>query len=92
MALTMQLISLLVSFVYGFFFCFTLNLNSRFIYSSNLFIRIVISFLFVLFHSLLYFLILMRINNGYIHIYFLLCIILGYLMCKVVYKKFVKRK
>ena len=92
MVLSVQVISLLVSFLYGIFFYLTLELNFRFIYCSNLFIRIVISFLFVLFHSLLYFLILMRINNGYIHIYFLLCIILGYLMCKVVYKKFVKRK
>ena len=90
MILGVQVISLLISFCYGIFFCLTLELNSRFIYSSNLFVRIIYSLLFVAFHTLLYFIILMYINNGYIHIYFLLCILLGYFMCKVVYKRFVK--
>lgn len=92
MVLDVQVISLLVSFLYGIFFCLTLELNYKFIYSSNLFVRIIYSLVFVIFHTLLYFLILMRINNGYVHVYFLFCIMLGYLMCKVVYKRFVKRK
>lgn len=92
MVLGVQVISLLISFAYGIFFYLTLEINSRFIYCSNLFVRIVYSFVFVIFHTLLYFLILMYINNGYVHIYFLLCIIFGYLMCKVVYKRFVKKK
>lgn len=91
MVLSVQVISLLVSFLYGIFFYLTLEINSRFIYYSNFFVRIVYSFLFVIFHTLLYFLFLMYINNGYVHIYFLFCMILGYLMCKVVYKRFVKR-
>lgn len=92
MILGVQVISLLVSFGYGIFFYLTLELNSRFIYSSNLFVRIVYSLLFVVFHTLLYFLILMYINNGYVHLYFILCIMIGYLMCKVVYKRFEKRR
>lgn len=90
MILGVQVISLLVSFCYGIFFYLTLELNSRFIYSSNLFVKIFCSLLFIIFHTLLYFITLMYINNGYVHVYFLLCIILGYLMCKVVYKRFVK--
>ena len=92
MVLSVQIISLLVSFCYGMFFYLTLELNSRFIYSSNLFVKIVYSLIFVIFHTLLYFFILMYINNGYVHIYFILCIIFGYLMCKVVSKRFVKKK
>ena len=92
MILGVQVISLLVSFCYGIFFYLTLELNSKFIYSSNLLVRILCSLLFVIFHTLMYFLILMRINNGYVHIYFLLCILLGYWMCKVIYKRFVKKK
>jgi hypothetical protein len=91
MVLGVQIISLVVSFCYGVFFYFMLELNSRFIYSSNLWVRIVVSFMFVMFHTLLYFFILMRINNGYVHFYFFLCMLLGYYMCKVLYKKFVKR-
>lgn len=92
MVLGVQVISLLVSFVYGIFFYLTLELNSKFIYFSNLLVKIIYSLLFIFFHTLLYFLILMYINNGYVHVYFLLCIILGYLICKVVYKRFVKRR
>lgn len=91
MNLRVQLISLIVSFLYGVFFYLLLELNYKFLYSSNLVVKIVVSFLFVMFNVLLYFLILMKINYGYVHLYFFLCIILGYFVCKVVYKKIVKR-
>ena len=91
MVLKVQIISLVVSFCYGIFFYLLLELNSKFLYSSHIVVRIIVSFLFVMFHTLLYFLILMKINYGYIHFYFFLCIILGYILCKVVYKKIVKK-
>ena len=91
MNLRIQLISLIVSFLYGGFFYLLLELNYKFLYSSNLVVKIVVSFLFVMLNVLLYFLILMKINYGYVHLYFFLCIILGYFVCKVVYKKIVKR-
>ena len=91
MVLKVQIISLVVSFCYGIFFYLLLELNSKFLYSSNIMIKVIFSFLFVMFHTLLYFLILMKINYGYIHFYFFLCIILGYILCKVVYKKIVKK-
>ena len=92
MVLTVQIISLVVSFLYGIFFCLTLEFNSKMIYSSNLFFKVFFSLLFIMFHTLLYFIILMYINNGYVHIYFFICILCGYLMCKVVLKRFVKKK
>lgn len=90
MILSVQIISLIISFCYGMFFFLTLEFFSKLIYADSLFVRIIISFLFVVFHTLLYFLILMKINFGYIHIYFFLCIFGGYIMCKVIYKRFVK--
>lgn len=90
MVLKVQIISFVVSFCYGIFFYLLLELNSKLLYSSHFLVRIIVSFLFVLFHTLLYFLIMMKINYGYIHIYFFLCIVGGYLVCKVIYKKFVK--
>ena len=92
MILGVQIISLVVSFCYGIFFYLTLELNSKLLYTSRLWLRIIVSFLFVLFHTLLYFLILMKINYGYVHVYFFLCMIGGYWICKVVYKKIVKCK
>ena len=92
MALKIQIYSFLVSFFYGIFFYFMLEINSRFIYSSNRAIKIISSFLFVLFNVLLYFIILLKVNNGYIHIYFFLCILVGYIMCKVVVRKVCNRR
>lgn len=92
MVLKIQICSLIVSFVYGILLYFLLEINSKFIYSSSLVVKIMSSFLFVLFCCLLYFVILMRINYGYIHFYFFLCIVLGYYVCKVVHKRVFKKK
>ena len=91
MILKIQIYSFVVSFVYGIIFYLLLELNSKVLYSSHIIIKVITSFLFVMFNCLLYFIILMHINNGYIHVYFFMCILFGYLMCKVIYKRFVKR-
>lgn len=54
--------------------------------------RIIISFLFVIFISLLYFLILIKINNGILHLYFFLTMFTGYLLSFVIYKKLIVKK
>lgn len=92
MELNVQILSLVVSFIYGIFFFVLLEINSRFVYSSSFFVKVLGSFVFILISSLVYFFILLKINNGYVHIYFILCIILGYFLCKVLYKGLVKRK
>ena len=91
MYLKIQIYSFFVSFAYGIVFNLLLELNYKLIHSSNLFIKFFISFLFIIFNFLLYFIILLYVNNGYLHFYFFLCIFCGYLLCKVVYKKIVKR-
>jgi hypothetical protein len=90
MVLKIQILSFVVSFCYGIFFYLMLEFCSKFLYSKYLLLRIISSFLFVLFHTVFYFFLLMKINYGYIHVYFFLCILVGYILCKVVYKKFVK--
>ena len=90
MPLSIQIYSFIVSFLYGIFFEILLSLNARFIYSSNLFIKIISSILFIIFNTLLYFFLIYKINYGVLHIYFLMSILLGYiLMCKV-RKKIIK--
>jgi uncharacterized membrane protein YjjP (DUF1212 family) len=92
MSLDIQIVSFVFSFFYGIFFEILLELNSRIIYSSNWFIKIIGSFIFVIFNCLLYFLVLLKINNGILHIYFFLCILAGYtFMCKVRRKIFKRR-
>ena len=91
MELDVQIVSLGISLLYGMFFYILLEINARFLYSSSNFIKIVCSFLFVLFNSLLYFLILLFVNNGYVHGYFLICLGIGYILCKVIHKKILKK-
>lgn len=92
MSLSVQIFSFIFSFFYGIFFEILLDLNTKIINSSKLFVKIIGTFLFVLFNSILYFIILMKINNGILHIYFFLCILLGYTLSCKVGKKIFKRK
>lgn len=78
MTLKIQIISLIVSFLYGVFFSFLLNINYKLIYNNNKFIKIIGTFLFIIFNSLLYFLILLKFNNGIVHIYCIVALILGF--------------
>ena len=89
--LSVQFISLVVSFLYGMFFYILLEINYKFLTFSYIIIKILLSFIFVLFNTLLYFIILLYINKGYVHIYFLFCILCGYLFCKVLYKLIVNK-
>ena len=79
MTLKIQIISLIVSFLYGIFFSFLLNINYKIIYNNNKFIKIFGTFLFIVFNSLLYFLILLKVNNGIVHIYCILSLICGFI-------------
>ena len=80
MNLIIQLKLILFSFIFGIFFNVFLNINCKFIYSSNIVIKIISSFIFVIINTLIYFIILMKINNGIFHIYSLLIILLSYLL------------
>jgi len=93
MILKIQLISFIFSFFYGICFYLLLELNYKFIFTSKLAYRIIVSILFVTSMSLVYFIGLLKINNGILHFYFFLMILLGYTFANFVRKKvFVKRK
>ena len=87
MVLKVQILSLLFSFMYGNMVFWLLEFNYKLLYESKVYYRIITSFLFVLFISLLYFIGLLKINNGILHIYFFLSILTGYLSSFVIYKK-----
>ena len=80
MNLITQIKLIIFSFVFGVFFNIFLNINCKFIYSYNRFIKIISSLLFVLINVLLYFICLNKINNGIFHIYSLLIILLTYIL------------
>lgn len=87
MILSTQILSLIYSFFYGIFFFSMLEVNYKILYNGKFIYRIMISFLFVIFISLLYFIILLKINNGILHVYFFLVFFTGYMLCFVIYSK-----
>ena len=87
MKLNVQIYSFLYSYFFGVVFYFLLKINYKFSNKFNIVFNYVISFLFILAMSLLYFIILLKINNGYIHLYFYLCILFGYLTMYFIFKK-----
>ena len=92
MILKIQILSLLYSFLFGNILFWLLEINYKFLYEGKIFYRTIISFLFVIAMSLLYFFGLMFINNGILHIYFFIIILVGYLSSFVIYNKFVCKK
>lgn len=79
MQLYTQIITLLFSFLFGIIFSIELKLNHKFIYQNNKIYKIITTFLFVLINVLLYFIGLKKINNGILHMYGLISIMIGYI-------------
>ncbi len=88
MSLKVQILSLIVSFLYGVFFTITVKFIYQKIINNKKIVNIILSFMFALFHALFYFWILLKINNGIIHIYCILSLLMGFI---VVYKIIKKR-
>lgn len=87
MILKIQILSLLFSFGYGNLIFWLLELNYKLLYNEKIVYRIITSFLFVIFISLFYFVGLLKINNGILHIYFFLALLTGYMLSFVIYRK-----
>lgn len=79
MELSIQLQSLIASFVYGMLVSYLIKLQYKFLFNGRIFYKIIITTLFIFDNCLLYFLLLRTINDGIFHIYFLFMLIIGYL-------------
>lgn len=92
MILKIQIYSLIYSFFFGFVIYLFLELVNKFIYNNKITLRIICSLLFSLVMSIIYFYVLLLINNGILHIYFLILLFAGYVLCRYLYNKlFVKK-
>lgn len=79
MHLQTQIYLIIYSLVYGFITSILLDIHYKYIQEKKAIIKYSISFLFALDISCIYFLILQKINNGILHIYSLLFIIVGFI-------------
>lgn len=90
MTLEIQIKSLLFSFLFGIYFAHIIKINYKFILPLNKLFRTLGTLLLIVSNVLLYFVILLKINYGLLHIYLILMIILGvyieYLLNKLIVK------
>ena len=80
MDLNIQLVTLLISFLYGIFFSICLDINYHFFRSGDKWYKILLSFVFIIVNVLLYFILLKKFNNGILHMYGVFAIIIGVLL------------
>ena len=80
MNLEIQIQSLFSTFIYGMFVSLLYNLSYFLLYSRSIIKKIIFNFIysFIVFSS--YFTILLIINNGIVHIYHILLLILGFII------------
>ena len=92
MNLENQIKLIIFSLFFGAFFALMIDINHKYLYESKRYFKIIFTFLFILINTILYFFALKKINEGIIHIYSIICIILGFFMEHFIRNKVVKLK
>lgn len=92
MELEVQITSFIVSFVFGYFFSFLLNLNYQYLFGTRKWAKIIATVFFILDNTILYFILLRWINHGVMHPYFFFMIVLGFCFGNYYTKKIRKKK
>lgn len=80
MILSIQIKSLILSFLYGIFYNFSFNIFYHLLFTRYSILNILTNLVFNIVIFGLYFYLLYIINNGIIHIYFFLALFLGFLV------------
>jgi hypothetical protein len=78
MSISIQIKTILFSFVFGFIFSVFLRLNYKFLMGSKRLLSFIFTFLFVLVFTFLFFIFLNLFNCGIFHIYEIILIIFGF--------------
>ena len=73
-----QILTIIVSFIFGIVFSIQVSLNYKYIYTKNYLYKIIFTLAFIMTNTFLYFIILRKTNNGILHIYGILSILFGY--------------
>ena len=87
MSLKIQIYSVLYSFLFGIYFSYILKLFKKYIYNNNIIIKTVSNLVIVIINSFIYFIGINKINNGILHPYTFITLILGFYFINIIYKK-----
>ena len=74
MNVKLQIISIIFSICFGLAFSFFTNVNYKFLFSKKIFLKTIFTIIYILDAALIYFIVMKKINNGVIHLYFLIFI------------------
>ena len=86
MEVSLQIISILISFLFGIFFYLFSRIHFSCVSKSCLFFKFITTFLFVFDSVLAYVILFYYVNEGIFHIYFLLSVVLGYFLALSLHK------
>ena len=87
MILSVQIKSIVMSFLYGIFFSFMFNLLYNFLFTKYKLINVFTNIMFSFLMFGLYFLLLYIINEGIIHFYFLGSMLIGFYFYNKIFVK-----
>lgn len=80
MGLETQIQSLVFSFVFGLFLSLMFNVFYKYLFKPKLPIKIITNLIFVSINALIYFFLLKIINDGILHSYFLISLLMGFVL------------
>ena len=87
----LQIITFIVSFIFGIGFYFLTVINFKLIENFNIHLQHFLTLIYTLDMTIIYIIILYHINKGYFHIYFIFSVFIGFLMGYILDKKIVSK-
>ena len=84
--LTLQFKLIFFSFIFGFMFSILLDLFNKIIKKNSTFIEILLSFIFIIFMTFIYFIGIQKIGNAIFHIYSIIGIVIGFVLYDIIIK------
>ena len=88
MSLLVQIQSFSVSFLYGIFLSLMFNLLYNFLFTKYLIINVITNLFFSFVVFGIYFFLLYLVNNGIVHIYFLIALFISFYLYNKIFVKF----
>lgn len=88
---TMQLISFLVSFLYGIIFYFLTLINFKLINTLKIYVQHILTFIYVIDMTIIYIIIFYHLNKGYFHIYFIMLVFVGFFVGYIINQKIISK-
>lgn len=82
MDVLVQILCMLVSFVYGGLIRLFIKINNKILKTNKLWLEIIYKLIYAFIIVIGYIIIIYKINKGVFHVYFLLLMLLGYMLSK----------